>query len=89
MPRMSQAAVERAIGKLITDEAFRVRFFRNPAAATFGAGLELSPCEVEALSRLSLDAVARFSAGVDLRICRLPAEDGPSADSEQRPAIRS
>jgi hypothetical protein len=87
MPLMSQAAVERTIGKLVTDEAFRARFFGNPAAATFGAGLELSPCEVEALSRLPLEAVTRFSACVDARICRLPIDEGPSADGDQRSTI--
>jgi putative modified peptide len=55
---MSQAAVERTLGKLVTDEAFRARFFRNPAAASFGAGLELSQAEVEALSCLPLEAPA-------------------------------
>ncbi len=73
---MSQAAVERVLGKLITDEPFRVRFFRDPAAASFAAGLELSKAEVDALSRLPIELIARFGACLDDRICRLPfAED--------------
>jgi hypothetical protein len=72
---MSQAAVERALGKLVTDETFRARFFRNPEAASFAAGLELSRAEVEALSRLPPEAVAQFSAVLDARICRLPLEE--------------
>ncbi len=72
---MSQAAVERALGKLITDETFRTRFFQNPAAASFAAGLELSRSEVEALSRLPADAIERFSACIDARISRLPVPE--------------
>ena len=50
---MTQQAVERALGKLITDEAFRERFFAAPIAACLEAGLTLSAAELEALSRLS------------------------------------
>jgi hypothetical protein len=78
---MSQAAVERTLGKLVTDETFRVRFFLDPTAASFAAGLELSPAEVEALSCLSLQALARFSACLDARIRRLPT-------GEEKPAAR-
>jgi len=74
---MSQAAVEKALGKLITDECFRSRFFKDPATASFAAGLELSRAELDALSRLSVEAIGQFSARLDLRICRLPLdEDG-------------
>ncbi len=72
---MSQAAVERALGKLVTDECFRSRFFKDPAAVSFRAGLELSQAEVDALSRLSAEALARFSACLDHRICRLPLDE--------------
>ena len=47
---MSQHAVERTLGKLATDDEFRARFFENPGAATWDAGLLLSPMELEALS---------------------------------------
>ena len=67
---MTQQAVERAIGKLVTDAEFRERFYVNPEAATWEAGLPLSRVELEALSALSRDAVLRFSEGVDARICR-------------------
>ena len=46
---MGQAAVERILGKLLTDETFRVQFFRDPAAASFSAGLEISRAELDAL----------------------------------------
>ena len=69
---MSQAAVERILGKLITDDAFRSRFFADPAVASFAAGCELSGAELDALSRLPEKALARFSKLVDDRICRVP-----------------
>ena len=43
---MTQQAVERALGKLLTDENFRERFFENPEAASWEAGLALSPSEL-------------------------------------------
>jgi hypothetical protein len=81
---VTQLAVERTIGKLATDPRFRVRFFANPAAATWEAGLQLSPGELEALSALSHTAVTRFSESLDPRISRpcLDATDTP------RPAER-
>ncbi len=72
---MSQVAVERALGKLMTDEGFRVRLFNDPAAGSFAAGQELSQAELDALSRLPGKAIARFSARLDHRICRLSLEE--------------
>ena len=76
---MCQAAVERVLGKLVTDESFRVRFFRDPVAASFSVGLELSRAEIEALSRLPVDMIVQFGACLDGQICRL------SVDEEGRP----
>ncbi len=77
---MCQAAVEQTLGKLITDETFRIRFFRDPAAASFSAGLDLSRAELDALSRLPIEAIVQFSVSLDDRIRRLPL------DEEARPA---
>ena len=71
---MSQVTVERTLGKLVTDPAFRIRFFRDPAAASFLAGLELSRAEVDALSGLPVEAIERFSTCLDHRICRCMLE---------------
>ena len=81
---VTQLAVERTIGKLATDPRFRARFFSNPAAATWEAGLRLSPGELEALAALSHTAVIRFSESLDPRVSRLclDATDAP------RPAER-
>ena len=85
---MSQNAVERTLGKLATDEEFRARFFENPAAATWAAGIPLSPVELEALSGLSRAAIARFSQSLDGRIRRLCLAGTPSgaARRKQRPS---
>jgi hypothetical protein len=79
---MSQASVERTLGKLITDECFRDRFFKDPVGASFYAGLELSSGELDALSRLPKKVLGQFSAWLDDRICRLPLD----ADQRSVPA---
>lgn len=68
---MSQQAVETAIGKLSTDEAFREAFFADPAGASLQAGLRLTACELSALRAIPPAALRRFSATLDDRICRL------------------
>lgn len=77
---MSQQAVERALGKLVIDAGFRERFFANPRAATWEAGLSLSPIEVDALSRLSRGAIARFSEALGPRIALSRVADAPSPE---------
>jgi len=85
---VSQNAVERTLGKLATDEEFRTRFFENPGAATWEAGLPLSSVELEALSGLSRAAIARFSQTLDGRIRRLCLLETPSraARRKERPS---
>jgi hypothetical protein len=78
---MCQAAVEKTLGKLVTDEAFRDRFFTDPATASFQAGLDLSAAELEALGRVPVAALVRLSWVLDGRICRLLV----AGDSETRP----
>jgi len=67
---MAQAGVERILGKLVTDEAFRAAFFQNPAAASFAVGIRLSPAELDALHRIPADALEDFSTRLDARVCR-------------------
>jgi hypothetical protein len=68
---MSQQAVERAIGKLVTDESFRARFGAEPARASLEAGLSLSATELTALARVSHEALCRFADVLDDSIRRL------------------
>ena len=66
---MSQHAVERTLGKLVTDEAFRREFFRVPARTSLLAGLYLSEDELDALLQIPPPLLERFSKAVDARIC--------------------
>jgi len=68
---MSQQAVERAIGKLVTDESFRARFGAEPARASLEAGLSLSATELAALARVSHEALRQFADVLDDSIRRL------------------
>jgi hypothetical protein len=69
--RMSQRSVERALGKMVTDEAFRADFFLDPWRASVIAGLDLLAYEVEALLKVPRSLLDRLSADLDDRICRL------------------
>lgn len=68
---MSQASVERVIGRLVTDEAFRRRFSAGRAEVLHelvAEGLELTWCELEVLSHLDLRDIARCAERIDPRI---------------------
>jgi hypothetical protein len=68
---MSQRSVERVIGRLVTDEAFRRRFGRDPGTAlremTEG-GAELTGTELRALTCLDAGLAADFAAVIDPRL---------------------
>ncbi len=74
---MSQRAVEQTLGKLVTDEAFRWAFLADPEGTALRGGLTLTPCELEALRRISPAALAELCACIDDRICRLYVLDRP------------
>lgn len=74
---MSQSAVERALGKLMTDRSFREKFFNDPGGASALAGLDLSEAELKSLSRLPSSAVSRFSLFLDDRIAPLRLDEQP------------
>jgi hypothetical protein len=67
---VTQQAVERVLGKLLTDENFRELFFAGPELACWEAGFALSPVELEALSRLSHETLAQLCEALDNRIIR-------------------
>jgi hypothetical protein len=68
---VSQENVERVIGRLVTDEAFRRRF-RGDAAAVLRSlvedGIALNPCELRALAGLDPDLIAGLAERIDPRI---------------------
>ena len=79
---MSQSNVERVIGRLVTDEAFRRSFATDPRAAlqetTGWCGRELNACELEALVALDPAAIATFAETVDPRIQKSDLKECPS-----------
>jgi|ERR687891_1098830 hypothetical protein len=85
---MSQQAVERTLGKLLTDEAFRERFFAAPELASWEVGLQLSAVELEALSGTSRPGLLHLAAQLDKRICRVPLARGdPPAAGRPRTGL--
>jgi len=68
---MSQRDVERALGRMLTDEGFKQDFFRDPARTCLLLGIQLEPQEVEALLRVPCAGLASLGARLDDRICRL------------------
>ena len=72
---MSQRDVERTLGRLLTDAGFRRDFFRNPARACLGLGVQLAAHEVDALLRVPTRRLASSAAQLDDRICRLHVEN--------------
>ena len=61
---MSQASVEKVIGRLVTDEGFRRRFTTSPHAtlqSLAAIGLELNECERRALVAIDPQRVELFA----------------------------
>ena len=81
---MTQQAVERALGKLLTDENFRERFFENAEAASWEAGLALSLIELDALSRVPRSALVRLHDELE-RISRPSLDPDREAGKVARP----
>lgn len=68
---MSQRNVERVVGRLVTDEAFRRQFSRDPGAVlreVLDSGLELNGCELRALISITPEAAEAFAEAIDPRI---------------------
>jgi len=82
---MSQENVERVLGRLVTDGAFRRRFRRDPSAALRTAGLALAEREREALLALPPALLERFGAALDGGIARFEPEPTPSGDRAEEP----
>jgi len=81
---VSQNAVERALGKLVTDDEFSARFLENRAAARWEAGLPVSALELDALPGLAPAAIARCSRSLDGRIRRLCVSGTPSRAAQTK-----
>ncbi|MGE3173789.1 MAG: Franean1_4349 family RiPP [Planctomycetota bacterium] len=68
---MTQRDVERALGRLLTDELFRRAFRNDPALACRAAGFDLSQLELDALVALPSRVLERAGNKIDARIRRL------------------
>ena len=76
---MSQCSVERVVGRLLTDEAFRRRFTEDPVAAIreiVGRGVELTSLEIQALASIDPRQAARFADAIDPRIQKCDLRGG-------------
>jgi hypothetical protein len=81
---MSQRSVERALGKMITDEIFRGKFFGDPQGTSLAAGLDLLPDELRALAGVPRAVLAELEARPEDRICRLPIPEEPAHEEPSR-----
>ena len=79
---MSQRDVERTLGRLLTDAAFRREFFRDPTRACLGLGVQLAAHELDALLHVPPGRLAGLAGELDDRIVRLHIEDGADHDSD-------
>ena len=85
---MTQRNVERAVGRLITDEDFRARFKESPMAAVEQlvlGGWELTPGEREAIAALEPEQLESLARRVDPRIRRASLNTGAVAPMAEEP----
>ena len=74
-----QRSVEILIGRLITDEEFRRPFHRDPRGTLNAAaewGLELTPCELQALTAADHAPWDRFAEQIDARLQKASLKPG-------------
>lgn len=67
---MSQAHVERLIGKLITDETFRTRFSNDPRALLYEESMILTDQELICVLRIDPATMEKMSKFIDPRLVR-------------------
>jgi len=78
---MSQKTVQSIIGRILTDEELRRKFLVSPAETLSSfrdAGLELTDCEIEALTNTDQELWKRGADWIDARLqrCCLKAATG-------------
>lgn len=62
---MSQEAVERVLGRMLTDKHFRTQIGTSLESASRQKGLLLNPAELKLLSALELQFVVELSDRID------------------------
>lgn len=83
---MSQRAVEAVLGRLITDVAFRTRFFAEPATIGGEDCATLTARERAALVRIDLGAIQELAARLDPKIVRAAALTDTRTAAEASPS---
>ena len=83
---MTQKAVESLLGRLVTDEEFRCRFYHEPVATCWAEALDVSSRELEAVLATDEVQVERFAKFLDPRIVRATISRGrPLGQSTKTP----
>jgi len=77
---MSQKGVEGLIGRLVTDQALRRRFFQKPAEICANGRFDVSVREIEAIFALEEAEIETFSRKLDSRIVRGRFDGDTGAD---------
>lgn len=67
---MSQEAVERVLGRMITDKRFRRLAAKSLESASLLEGYALSPAELRLLSSLELACMTELSGQLNPGLCR-------------------
>lgn len=67
---MSQEAVERVLGRLITDEQFRRSAGKSLEMACRQAGYLLTPSEIQLLSSFKIETISKLTAELNPGLLR-------------------
>ncbi len=67
---MSQEAVERLLGRLITDERFRIMASVSLESACLQEGYRLTSVEMNLLSGLDMKQIKELASRLDSGLCR-------------------
>ncbi len=74
---MSQEAVERILGRMITDERFHSQTTDSLEAACLQEGYRLTQAELRMLSQLDPGRIKEFAGWIDPGLCRAGPGDAP------------
>lgn len=73
---MSQEAVERILGRMITDRRFLCQAIESLQTASMQEGYPLSQIELRLLSGLGQDCITEFAGHLDPGLCRADGTRG-------------